>query len=206
MRFRYKKRTSVPHNWETMPFYIHYLRKFLKDHDGEAVWLKGHTGNEEATYLVFNSDLREDIINLMAQPLAELGFYEVSVVSPNEVAPFLFSKDKVGSLLVGGTEIGQSLDELVRKARQGFRLAPANTPIACSGARFLKARDVSLHQREDGLWLCFHEAEETVCKSDGTPVHVKKYPELWLPEKALRELERLAESSHVGRSANSPCE
>ena len=182
LRFRYKKQSEDPHNWETMPFYLRYLRQFLAEHEGEAVWLKGNTGREEAAYLIFNSELRETIINLMSKPLADLGFYEVTAVSPSEVAQFIFTKEKVGSLILNDIEIGQPLDQLTIKMRQGFWYAPKGTP---TGAIFLKAKNVTQHWHENEPWLCLQEVEETVCDSEGNRVGVESHSELWLRETAV---------------------
>jgi len=182
LRFRYKKQSEDPHNWETMPFYLRYLRQFLAEHEGEAVWLKGNTGREEAAYLIFNSELRETIINLMSKPLADLGFYEVTAVSPSEVAQFIFTKEKVGSLILNDIEIGQPLDQLTIKLRQGFWHAPKGTP---TGAIFLKAKNVTQHWHENEPWLCLQEVEETVCDSEGNRVGVESHSELWLRETAV---------------------
>jgi len=188
LRFRYKKQSEDPHNWETMPFYIRYLRGFLQEHDGDAVWLKGNTGGEESAYLLFRSELREELIRLMAQPLADLGFYEVASVRPSEVAPFIFRKDRVGSLLIEELEIGRSLDELTHKIREGFWYAPIGTS---TGAIRLKAKRFTQKFHEDENWFCLHSVEETICRSDGTPVATRKHEELWLRESALRTVSRL---------------
>jgi hypothetical protein len=74
------------------------------------------------------------------------------------------------------------IDLIQLKAREGFWLAAPNTPIACSSAMHLKARSVTKHLSNGQLWLCFHDAEETICHSDGTRVYVKNYPELWIPD------------------------
>ena len=188
LRFQYRKQTETPHNWETMPFYVHYLRQFLAEHEGEAVWLKGNTGGEEAAYLIFDSELRETIISLMSKPLADLGFYEVTAVSPSEVAQFIFTKEKVGSLILNNIEIDQPLDQLAIKLRQGFWYAPIGTS---TGAIWMKARDFIQKFHEGENWFCLHDAEETICRSDGTPVATRKHEELWLRESALRTVSRL---------------
>jgi hypothetical protein len=169
-----------------MPFYLRYLRSFIMKHEGQVVWLKGNTAQETAAYLIFESSLREEIISLMAKPLAELGFYEVTAISPNEVTSFLFSKDKVGSLLVGTIEIGEPLSELTQKVRRGFWLPAPNTPEACSGAIFLKAQKATWVLSDGKWWLQLQQVKEQICRSDGTPVHVKITPELWLPQEAVQ--------------------
>ncbi|MCJ7506113.1 hypothetical protein MUP05_06555 [Candidatus Bathyarchaeota archaeon] len=188
IKFTYRKQSMTPHNWETMPFYVRYLRGFLQEHDGDAVWLKGNTGGEESAYLLFRSELREELIRLMAQPLADLGFYEVASVRPSEVAPFIFRKDRVGSLLIEELEIGRSLDELTHKIREGFWYAPIGT---VTGAIRLKAKSFTRKLHEGEAWFCLHDAEETICRSDGTPVATRKHEELWLRESALRTVSRL---------------
>lgn len=79
IRFQYVKVSDTPWNFETMPFYTRYLRSFLYRNNGKATWVKGARVKREA-YLIFYSELEDEIIRLMSQPLADLGSYKVTIV------------------------------------------------------------------------------------------------------------------------------
>jgi len=192
VRFQYRGLPERRGNWENMPFYLRYLRRFLAERDGDAVWLKGNTGGDEAAYLIFLENLREEIAGLLSRPLAELGSYEITAEpEPVEVLRKFYRDGKigVGRLLFWEEQVGEEiLDKVTEMIRRGFWLAAPNTPTARCGALGLRAKSVTRIVREDGVWLCFHEAEETHCRSTGEPVYVKQYPELWVPLRAIQDL------------------
>lgn len=189
IRFQYRGRPERRGNWETMPFYLNHLRQFLVDYDGDVVWLKGHTGGDEAAYLVFNTAIVDDVRSLVTRPLPELGVYTLTgEKEPVEILRKYYREGKigVGRLVFWEEQVGESSDELIRKASKGFWLPAPNTPEACNGATLIKARKAMWHL-SGGKWgLQLEEVEETVCRSDGTMVHVKKSPELWLPHEAAK--------------------
>lgn len=189
IRFQYRGEPERRGNWETMPFYLNHLRGFLQECDGDVVWLKGHTGGDEAAYLVFNDQLRGDVFGLLSRPLPELGVYEVTAEpEPVEVLRKYYRDGKIGigRLQLWEEHVGQEiLDRVTEIVRKGFWYAPKGTP---TGAIFLEARNLTKHLQDEKIWLCLHKVEETICRSTGEPVATKTYPELWLPLEALSQL------------------
>ena len=190
IRFQYQGRPERRGNWETMPFYLNHLRQFLIDNDGDVVWLKGHTGGDEAAYLVFNTAIADNVRSLLARPLPELGVYTLTgEKEPVEVLRKYYRDGKigVGRLLFWEEQVGEAIDTLSRKFNEGFWYAPIGTP---TGAIRLKAKRFTQKFHEDENWFCLHSVEETICRSDGTPVATRKHEELWLRESALRTVSR----------------
>jgi hypothetical protein len=186
IRFQYRGQPERRGNWETMPFYLNHLRGFLQGYDGDVVWLKGHTGGDEAAYLIFNDQIRDEVRRLLSQPLPELGIYEITAEpEPVEVLRKYYRDGKigVGRLQVWEEQVGEEIvDAFTRIVRQGFWYAPKGTP---TGAIFLKAKNVTQHWHENEPWLCLQEVEETVCDSEGNRVGVESHSELWLRETAV---------------------
>lgn len=189
IRFQYSGRLERRGNWETMPFYLNHLRRFLIERDGQAVWLKGNTGGDEAAYLIFDSAIRDHVRDLLNKPLLELGVYEIAAeLEPVEVLRKYYRDAKigVGRLQVWEEQVGEEiLDHITEVVRKGFWYAPIGTP---TGAIFLKAQRLTNHWHENEPWLCFHETEELICRSDGTPVGRRSSDELWLRLSALDTL------------------
>jgi hypothetical protein len=190
VRFQYRGQPDRRGNWENMPFYLRYLRQFLIDHDGEVVWLKGNTGGEEAAYLLFKTDLAEELKKLLSRPLAELGSYDLTAEpGPVEVLRKYYRDGKigVGRLIFWEEQVGEATGTLTRRFNEGFWYAPIGTS---TGAIQLKANRFTQKFHEDENWFCLHDAEETICRSDGTLVATRKHEELWLRESALRTVSR----------------
>lgn len=116
IRFQYQKRSQTPWNFETIPFYIHYLRSFLQAHPGQAVWVKGAQVRREAI-LVFYAHLAERVKELMGKPLADLGSYRISWLNTDQIAEVIqetiaLNRPTVGYLeLPGQLKLGNHLPE-----------------------------------------------------------------------------------------------
>jgi len=191
IRFQYQGQPDRRGNWETIPFYLKYLRGFLMEHDGNVIWLKGHTGGDEAAYLVFNNMVFGQVHRLVTQPLPELGVYTLTgEKEPIEILRKYYRDGKigVGRLLFWEEQVGEAIDTLTRKFNEGFWYAPIGTP---TGAIRLKAKRFTQKFHEDENWFCLHSVEETICRSDGTPVATQNHQELWLRESALRTLSHI---------------
>jgi hypothetical protein len=164
------------------------------ENDGDVVWLKGHTGRDEAAYLVFKSTIANNVRSLLVQPLPELGVYTLTgEPEPVEILRKYYRDDKigVGRLIFWEEQVGEEiLDRVTEIVRKGFWFAPIGTP---TGAIFLKAQRLSKKWHEGETWLCFHEVEEQVCNSKGELAYSKQEPELWIRLSALDQIASLEE-------------
>jgi hypothetical protein len=54
--------------FDSIPFYIKYIRNFLITHEGNVVWIKGNVVEREA-YLMFKSSIEKDVVNLVKRSI-----------------------------------------------------------------------------------------------------------------------------------------
>jgi len=96
------------HSFETLPFYTKHLRRFLKRHNGRACWVKGGVVRREA-YLVFYTELAEEVIEMLSKPLEDFGFFTVDWVDPIKVVREAIKEGRViiGYLRVGEVALGK---------------------------------------------------------------------------------------------------
>ena len=144
LRFQYKKGLAT-HAFETIPFYLKVLRGFLWKNRGKCVWLKGGI-IEQPAYLIFHSSIKQEVIEMLSQPLADLGRFTVmSVSNPIEIAEKYVNQQRValGWLKLPDFELGsaetvfppRTEEEITvtEKVQQGFMLGK-NIFIKADGA------------------------------------------------------------------------
>lgn len=141
-QFTYLKGESES-KFETLPFYLRNLREFLKKNLGKVVWIKGGL-IEKPAYLLFYSELSEDVYQLLVKPLKNGGrFGVIPVQNPIEIARKYLREERIalGYLDLKGEYIGspESLytseeQELQEKVRAGIKLKDGYTIIRAEGA------------------------------------------------------------------------
>lgn len=135
------------------------------------------TGHEEAAYLVFDPELKEEIVRLLSKPLADLGNYEVTrEPEPVEVLrKFYDGKEVIGRLKVWEEWIGspaseaqEALEQVLEFLRQGFWLGASSFPhqihIRCESYRL-----------EETCWI-LNNARADHYRADGSIAFTKIYP------------------------------
>lgn len=142
-QFTYLK-GDTNHAFETMPFYLNTLRKFLRNNLGKIVWLKGGI-IEKPAYLLFYSELSEQVFKILVKPLKDGGrFGVIPVQNPIELARKYLREERiaVGYLdLTGGSYIGNPESvrtpeevKLIEKVRAGIILKDGYTMIRAEDA------------------------------------------------------------------------
>jgi len=169
-----------------MPFYRFKLRGFLKENLGRAVWLKGEfTGDEEIApaYLIFYDSLMDRVIELLSEPLEDMGFYEMSYADdPMKIILKYVRREKlaVGYLkLPSGLSLGspETIREeplsprekgLVKHALRGFYL-----DSEFWGRCFFKAEKAEVKVSNGEEWLIMENV--TIRHQNGATVNEPKY-------------------------------
>lgn len=131
LRFKYLGKEPRK-NIETLPFYLNTIRGFLWKHKGDAVWLKGGI-IEQPAYLIFKSELTDEVKEMLSQKLREGGSF---IIEPVEKPIDIIRKYAhnlrvtVGWLKLPNMELGApetvppppEIEEIVQKVREGFML------------------------------------------------------------------------------------
>lgn len=187
LRFQYNKKSENPYNWETMPFYLKYLRAFLRKHSGHSIWLKGQSGGEQAAYLIFNSNLRERIVKLLTNPLAELGDFSVTgEKNPVDILKkFYRGKIGIGYLDVEKLKLGIDIEKY-------GSIVKLPNPIR-NGNWIWRFKEATQKTVDDEEWVCLHEIDIT---SVTNPRYHDWRGKIWIRlsdiEQCLREMKEEA--------------
>lgn len=174
---------DAPHTFETMPFYLETLRRFLQNHLGKVVWIKGAI-IEKPAYLLFHSSLSEKIWNLLVKPLKDGGAWEILPVKhPVAIATKYLREER---LTVGYLELPHMI-----LGRPSSVMPKANVDH-CNGLWLneeilLRSDDAYEATMGNEIWTCFVNAVELHFKPDGkTIAHIKKIPRLWIRSESCR--------------------
>ena len=116
IRFTYRQGMSE-NKFETIPFYVKTLRRFLRRHNGKAVWVKGGIVRRNA-YLLFHRELAEEVLKMLLKPLEDMGFFDFEPANPKAVIMEAIRENRrtIGYLKAGELELGKpftaSIDEI----------------------------------------------------------------------------------------------
>lgn len=193
IRFRYLGK-EPGRNIETLPFYINTIRKFLRDHIGDAVWLKGGI-IEQPAYLIFKAELTDKVKEILTEELREGGTFQIEPVErPIEIIRKYAHDERVtvGWLKLPNIELGspQTLytpeeQELQEKVRAGIMLKDGYTMIRAEKAeiKIVERRMASGGPTEKAPMLILTNCVELLVKDGkiiGVDDKVKPKYGIWL--------------------------
>jgi len=189
---------------ETLPFYLYTIRNFLRNHNGDVVWLKGGI-IEQPAYLVFKSSLTEEVKEMLSEELKEGGMFTIEPVkNPIEIVrKYAYNlRVAVGWLkLPSGIELGSpesllSEDEvrLTKMVKEGIQLSDS----ICIKADRVKLKFVP--RKEEGKTVerpmaILENAVELGLTKDKRISYVKTYKQFGLWKEVLDEREIHREES-----------
>ena len=129
IRFRYVKGFS-PEKFETIPFYICTLRRFLALHSGRAIWVKGGRVRREA-YLIFHYSLLGEVAEMLLKPLREEGYFTFTAADPEKVIreTLRLNRKTIGYLNIGNIRLGTPPQLTVEE----IAAVPYNPQDLCEG-------------------------------------------------------------------------
>lgn len=107
VRFTYRQGMSE-NKFETIPFYVRTLRRFLRRHNGKAVWIKGGIVRRNA-YLIFHRELAGEVLSMLLKPLEDMGFFDFEPANPKAVIMEAIREKRrtIGYLKAGELELGK---------------------------------------------------------------------------------------------------
>jgi hypothetical protein len=182
LRFKYLGK-EPGRNIETLPFYLRTIRGFLWKHKGDVVWLKGGI-IEQPAYLVFKSELTNEVKEMLSQELREGGSF---IIEPAEKPMDVLRKYAhnlrvtVGWLKLPNMELGapetvpapSEIEEIVQKVREGFMLTEY---------WFIKADDVEIK----GEWAILKNVTEIGIGEGNRINYVRRQDKMGLRVKDLK--------------------